>query len=203
MSGVEGSFLRPRPGVAALFFAYALASRVLPYVLHTVFGMELVRAYDVYPWNFSPLYALAIFGGTVLDRRLAFALPVAVYLLGDLLIAALMGFEWGFYADQPFTYAGFLVLAAFGMPLRGRRGAAQVAVVGIGGAVAFFLVSNFGTWLFGGGLARPMTPAGLAQCYVDALPFFRPTLLSVIVFLPILYSPLVLARSPRPALQPA
>jgi len=202
MNGLEGSFPRPRPGVVALFFAYALVSRVLPYVLHTGFGMELVRAYEVYPWNFSPLYALAIFGGTVLDRRLAFALPVAVYLLGDLLIAAMMGPVWGFYSDQPFTYAGFLVLAACGMLLRNRLGVVQVAAAGIGGAVAFFLVSNFGTWLLGGGFVRPRTPAGLVQCYVDALPFFRPTLQSVIVFLPILYSPLVLARPSRPALQP-
>lgn len=197
MSIHERPALRPRYSIILAFFAYALLARVLPYVLHAAFGMKIERAYEVYPWNFSPLYALAIFGGTVLNRRLALALPLAVYFAGDVLIAAIMGTGWGFYPDQPFTYAAFLVLAGCGMPLRDRVGVLPVAAAGLGGSVAFFVVSNLGVWIAGGGLSRPRTPAGLAQCYIDALPFFMPTVASIAVFLPILYSPLVLARSPR------
>lgn len=203
MSPVPRVEYSPRVSVVTAFFVYALLMRVLPYVLHAAFGMEIERAREAYPWNFSPLYALAIFGGTVLDRRLALALPVAVYLAGDVLIAAIMGTEWGFYPDQPFTYVAFLALASCGMPLRHRIGVLPVAAAGLGGSAAFFAVSNLGVWLAGGGLSRPRTPAGLLQCFIDALPFFTPTLASIAVFLPILYSPLVLARSTRSAMQVA
>lgn len=199
MTPYDRPTFRPRLPVVAAFLAYALLVRVLPYVLHVAFGMPVEWAYAAYPWNFSPLYALAIFGGTLLDRRVAFALPLAVYLAGDLLIAALMGGGWGFYADMPFTYAGFLALAASGTAVRGRLSVPSVAFAGLAGTTAFFVISNLGVWLAGGGFSRPRTPAGLIQCFTDALPFFTPTLVSVAVFLPILYSPLVVTR--RPAIQ--
>ena len=44
------------------------------------------------------------------------------------------------------------------------------------GAVAFFLISNFGVWL-GGGMYSP-TWKGLLDCYAAGLPFFRNSLLS-------------------------
>jgi hypothetical protein len=89
------------------------------------------------------------------------------------------------------------------MPLRHHLSVPRVAAAGLGGATAFFVVSNLGVWVAGGGLSRPRTPVGLLQCFIDALPFFTPTLASIAIFLPILYSPLVLARSSRPAVQVA
>ena len=58
----------------------------------------------------------------------------------------------------------------------------------------FYLTTNFGVWLFGDGALDPKTAAGLWQCYVAALPFFRNWLIGMAVFLPILFSPLAVAR---------
>ena len=186
---------RVRIPVFAALIAYVFAMRVLPYILHRGFGMDVEYAYSAFPWNFSPIYAIAIFGGAFFTTRLALLLPIAVYFVSDMTIALLMGADWGFYRSQPITYAAFALLAACGMPLRERRSIAPIAVAGLGGAVMFFLVTNFGVWLVGGGLSHPKTPAGLMQCYVDGVPFFTRTLISQALFLPVLFSPLVLART--------
>ena len=42
-------------------------------------------------------------------------------------------------------------------------------------ALQFYLISNFATWMLGN--MYPQTLAGLAACYVAALPFFGYTLI--------------------------
>ena len=53
-------------------------------------------------------------------------------------------------------------------------------------AARFFLVSNFATWLFQN--MYPKTLAGLVQCYTLAIPFFRGTFASDLIYTPILFS---------------
>jgi hypothetical protein len=192
MIHIPASTLRPRPSIVWAFFTYAFAVRVLPYVLHEATGLPLKNTSDLYPWNFSPLYALALFGGAALSVRVATLAPLATLVVGDLVIAAVSGGEWGFYPAQGFNYLAILAVTACGLPLRVRPKVANIALGGLSGATAFFVVSNFGVWVTRGGYVRPLTPSGLAMCYADAIPFFGPTVLSIAVFLPVLFSPLVL-----------
>ena len=75
-----------------------------------------------------------------------------------------------------------------------------VAAAGLVASAGFFVLTNFGVWAFGDGAIYPHTPAGLVDCYVRALPFFRNTLVSMAVFLPLPFSRVALAR---PASVPA
>ena len=86
------------------------------------------------------------------------------------------------------------------MLLRRRRSWLRIAGAGLASAVVFFLVSNFGVWATGGGTYYPHNAAGLIDCYVQAIPFFRNTLVSMAIFLPLLFSPLALRhmQSARP-----
>lgn len=189
---------RVRIPVFAALAAYVLLMRVLPYIVHVAGGMDVEYSY-FYPWNFSPIFAMAIFGGAMFSSRLAILLPIVLFFISDVAIALLMGSDWGSYRNQPFTYASLAILAVCGMPLRQQRDVVPVATAGFGGAVAFFLISNFGVWLVGGGYSHPATPAGLLRCYFDGLPFFALTLVSLAMFLPVLFSPLVLVRTSRHA----
>jgi hypothetical protein len=164
---------------------------VLPYVLHELTSGPLRNSF-AYPWNFSPIYALALFGGAAFSLRTALAAPLAAMVLGDLVIAAIAGDQWGYYPAQAFTYLAIVAVVACGLPLRVRPQIASIVLAGSAGAMNFFVVSNLGVWLTRGGYARPLTPSGLAMCFADAIPFFGPTLLSMAVFLPLLFSPLVL-----------
>ncbi|HLK18145.1 MAG TPA: DUF6580 family putative transport protein, partial [Bryobacteraceae bacterium] len=61
----------------------------------------------------------------------------------------------------------------------------KIAVVSIVSSMQFFLISNFGSWLWFDGY--PKTAAGLANCYNAAIPFFGRTLLSDLIFTAILF----------------
>jgi len=61
------------------------------------------------------------------------------------------------------------------------KGRSIVRVTGavLASSVAFFTVSNFGMWASG---YYPRTWDGLVQCYTAALPFFRNTLASDVLY---------------------
>jgi hypothetical protein len=60
--------------------------------------------------NFTPVYALALFGGAYLDRRLSVVLPVALMMISDAII--------GFYPGIVFTWIGMALIACLGWRLR-------------------------------------------------------------------------------------
>ena len=68
-------------------------------------------------------------------------------------------------------------------------------------SVLFFVVTNFGVWL---GFATYETSwAGLCECYVAAIPFFRYTLAGDLFFAIVLFGSYALALSLAPAREPA
>lgn len=185
--------LRPRPVTLAMLVLIAVGFRLMPYLLHTL-GVPIDPENTIYPWNFSPILPLCIFGAACFARRtVAYLAPLAVYLAGDLGIWAISGrFDWAFYADQPVTYLSAILVVSCGFIARSQRSWGRITAAGLGSAVVFFAVSNFGTWALGA--IYPKTWAGLLECYVMAIPFFRNTLISMGVFLPLLFSRLALHR---------
>jgi len=127
--------------------------------------------------NFAPVGAIALFGGAVLGWRLAVWLPLALMISSDLFI--------GFYPGIAFTWAGFLLVALFGMLLRRMGLAGRIVIGGAASGVLFFVVSNFGVWLTSGMYAH--TFDGLAQCYAMALPFFRVSLIADLFYSAVIF----------------
>ena len=132
-------------------------------VVLVVFGV--VMRLLPHPANLAPVGAIALFGGAILPRKLGWWLPLAVMILSDVML--------GFYNGILFTWLGFLLVALFGMTLRGQNNWFRVPAGAIGSAIIFFIVSNFGVWLQGH--MYPLSWAGLVHCYELALPFFRNT----------------------------
>jgi hypothetical protein len=153
--------------------ALAVASRLVPH-----------------PVNFAPVTALALFGGAYFDRRFSFALPFAVLLVSDALI--------GFYDGIAWVYGAFFLVSVIGWTLRQGRTFARTTVATVSGSVLFFVVTNFGVWLSG----TMYTPdlAGLIDCYVAAIPFFRNTLAGDAFYVAVLFGAAGLATRKVPAL---
>ena len=61
----------------------------------------------------------------------------------------------------------------------------QISFSALAGPSAFFVISNFGVWL--AGHLYPATWEGLAACYVAALPFYRNSLVSTVVYTTLLF----------------
>lgn len=123
-----------------------------------------------HPPNFTPLEAMGLFAGAVLlDRRLAFLLPLGAMAISDAGLALLHGMDYGFHSGLPLIYALLAFNVLLGMKLLPQAGALKIAGTGTFAVLFFWTASNFAVWL-GSGM-YPMSAAGLIACYVAALPF--------------------------------
>jgi hypothetical protein len=159
------------------FTLFAVLCRQAPY--YPPFkGTDLV-------WHLMPVGALSLFVGSRLRSGWAFMVPLAAMLLSDLLLIAPLtalgqpALGWG---RLP-VYGCFLLTVLIGRWLS--RDESSPSVIGgatLLGSLQFFVLTNLSVWVSGGGLGRPHTPAGLAQCYLDALPFFGNSVLGDLAF---------------------
>jgi len=147
--------------------------------------------------NFAPIGAIALFGGACFaSRKAAFLVPLSAMLLSDVLLnltrhSNLWSEAWKLTA---FTYLAFVLVVSLGMLLRNRtRSVFAIAGGSLVGSLIFFVASNFGWWLTMGFHAP--TFAGLTECYVQALPFFRNTIASDLFFNTVLFGCFALVES--------
>jgi len=188
---------RPRTPVLAAFVFLSVLCRLMPWALHHFFGMSIDPNRTIYPWNFSPFMPVCLFSAAYLaDRKHVFALMLGAWFIGDVGIGLLAGkLEYAFYPSQIAIYAGYVLLISTGFLLRSKRSFPAIAGTGLLSASLFFVVSNFGVWAIGDGTLYPHTAAGLRDCYAAAIPFFRNSLVSMAVFLPLLFSRVTLAQT--------
>lgn len=160
-------------------------------LITAIFLAALLRLVP-HPPNFSPIAAMALFGGAYLPKRwLAFAAPFGALLLSDLVI--------GFHALMPIVYGSVALVVCLGWLLERRRTAGRVALAATAGSVLFFLLTNFGVWAFGD--MYPKTAAGLAASYTAAIPFFQNALAGDLFFTALLFGGFTLAEHMLPALR--
>jgi hypothetical protein len=147
-----------------------------------------------HPPNFTPIGAMALFSGAYLSRRgLAFVAPLAALLLSDLVL--------GFYAGMSFVYASVALTVLIGWWVSSRRTVLRVAAGALAGSVSFFVITNFGMWLFSG--FYPPTSAGLAACFVAAIPFFQNSVAGDLFYAALLFGGFALAERLAPQLRSA
>jgi hypothetical protein len=145
-----------------------------------------------HPPNFSPIDAMALFSGAYLGRRwVAFAAPLAALFLSDLVL--------GFYHGMATVYATVALIVAIGWSLSSRRSPLRIAGAAVAGSVTFFLITNLGMWLFSG--FYPLTSAGLAACYIAAIPFFQNTVAGDLFYAALLFGGFALAERMLPRLR--
>ena len=169
--------MKPRAMLLIGMIAAAAALRLLPH-----------------PSNFTPIGALALFAGAHFDdKRWAFIVPLAAMFLSDILI--------GFHGQMPVIYGAFAVIVAMGFLLKEKKTALNVTGASLVAATFFFVVSNFGVWTFDG--LYPMTLAGLATCYIAAIPFFQNWLVGTLLYSAVLFGGFALLEAKLPVFAPA
>lgn len=120
--------------------------------------------------NFTPVIALALFGGFYLSRRHALIVPVALMVISDLVI--------GLHDLFVFTWGSVALIAVLGIWARRYKSPGMMLGSSIVSACLFFLVTNFGVWL----LHYPLTLEGFVRCYTLAVPFFRSLFVSTLIY---------------------
>jgi len=166
-------------------------ARLLALVL-AIFAAAAMRLIP-HPPNFSPIAAMALFSGAYMPRRaLSFAAPFGALLLSDLFLG-------GFYPGMNFVYLSFALTVLIGWAVARRKTALTIAGAAVASSILFFVLTNFGMWLFSG--FYPLTWPGLVACYVAAIPFFQNTLAGDLFFTALLFGSFALAERLVPALR--
>lgn len=119
-----------------------------------------------HPPNFTPIGALALYGGAMFTRRrYGFLLVSLTMLLSDMIL--------GFHQTMFAVYFSFLCIFLLGSFFHKNPKFSVLLGSSILSSLIFFIVTNFAVWLQ---LEMyPKTWLGLLQCYTAALPFFRNT----------------------------
>ena len=146
----------------------------------------LIRLFPHAP-NFAPIAAMALLGGTYLNKKYSLFIVFGTLIVSDYLLlyinpfsAELFNFSRVYspnnliHSTTLFVYASFLITAIMGIWLKGHKSFKNVLTAALSSSILFFLVTNFGVWVQGA-YARDIT--GLFESYVMGIPFFKYTVL--------------------------
>jgi hypothetical protein len=174
------------PLTLAVLIFIAVLSRLLPH-----------------PPNFSPIEAVALFGGAYFAKRhWALLVPLLAMFASDLLLGVFnRGIYWSYFASAGYllVYACIALSTLLGFGLRGKVSASRLLSYSLAGSLLFFVVTNFGVWMSDS--MYPKTAAGLIATYVAGVPFFQWTVLGTLFYAAVLFGGFELLRSRVPALR--
>ncbi len=160
-------------GIVSVLILMATLGRILPH-----------------PPNFTPLAAVALFGGFYLSQKhLGLLLPLICLFFSDLLLQAsfylgLNPFP-GFHTSMVFVYGAFLLIALLGTKLKGRLQVGNLLGATAASSVLFYLLTNFGVWIASG--MYPRSIEGLLSCYSMGLPFLGTGFLGDLCFVTVIF----------------
>ncbi len=131
------------------------------------------------PFHFAPVAAALLFFGARMPRK-QMVTPLLLLIASDIYLSKQV-YGYPLTADLVVSWGWYAAMLLLGGALAKNASALRVVGASLAASVSFFVVSNFAVWA----VWRDMYPAtwqGLAACYVAAIPFFRNTALSDMVF---------------------
>lgn len=137
-----------------------------------------------HPLNFTPIAAIALFGGTYLNKKYSIVLPMLALLISDYLL--------GFYSGMIWIYGSFALIGLIGIWLKNNKSVPMIFGGTLLSSILFFAITNFSVWIDGS--LYPKTWDGLIACYVAAIPFFRNTIAGDYFFVVVLFGSFELAN---------
>ncbi len=131
--------------------------------------LTVLSRFTSHMWNFTVCGGVFLFAGAYFkDKKVSFALMLLAMLISDSII--------GFHNQMPLVYLSYAIVVALGLFVKQSAPRLQVLGLSFLGTFLFFLITNFGVWF--GGTMYPQTVAGLVDCYMMGLPFYRNQLTS-------------------------
>jgi hypothetical protein len=160
-------------------------------------AMRIPNALQVTPWsNFSPVGAMALFGGAYFTSKWkAFLFPLLTLLLGDLAVS-LFVFDGKYgiiYDGWYWIYGIYLLIVLTGRWLiRQRVSIKNIAISSVAAALMHWLLADLIMWLSGAidlrtGLPLGKDMNGLMQCYAQGFPLMLNFLAGTVVYSAILF----------------
>jgi len=144
--------------------------------------------------NFTPVGAVALFGGTYFtDKWKAYLVPLVSLFISDMVINYLYTSRLSIdYTATLWVYLSFAIMVFIGTRIK-KVNFLSVGAASLLSVVIFWLLTDF-PWLYGGNL-YPHTLAGYGQSLVAAIPFQRNMLYGDVLFGLLLFGGFEIAKS--------
>ncbi len=145
-----------------------------------------------HPFNFTPIAAIALFGGAYFANRwLAFILPMAAMLISDTMNELLTGH--GFHSGMPVVYGSFALVTLLGIFALQKVSVLKVIGTALASSLIFFLITNFAFLYPEAPVADPLLGnyphnwTGIIASYKAGLPFLKNQILGDLFFSGVLF----------------
>ena len=126
-----------------------------------------------HPPNFTPIIAVAIMSSYFFRNIYLSILTLIIsMLIADVFI--------GFYKNMFFVYTSLIIITFIFFRISKKIKYKNLYIFAFFGSLIFYLISNFGVWALDGLYEKNLN--GLIECYILAIPFFKNTFFSSIVF---------------------
>jgi hypothetical protein len=161
-----------------------------------------------HPFNFTPIAALALFGGAYFTNRWqALLVPMASMLLSDTILEITTG--WGFHSGMITVYTAFSLVSFLGMFLLKNVNLTRTISASLISSLIFFLITNF-AFLYPESLMAdqitgtyPHNLNGIMSSYVAGLPFLKNQILGDLFYSGVLFGGFALLQKKFEALKMA
>jgi len=126
-----------------------------------------------HPPNFTPIITVALLSGYIFKNlKLSLFVLIVSMLLSDIFIA--------FYTNMIFVYISLILICLISNKVIANLNYKNLFLFSLMGSILFFVITNFGTWILGGLYEKNIS--GLINCYFLAIPFFKNTIISTLLF---------------------
>jgi hypothetical protein len=126
-----------------------------------------------HPPNFTPIISMAILSAYFMKNlKHSVLLIISAMLITDIFL--------DFYKNMIFVYLSLIIITSFSFKLSSKINTKNLFLYCILSSLVFFILTNFGVWTLGNLYEKSFQ--GLIECYFMAIPFFKNTLISTIIF---------------------
>ena len=129
-----------------------------------------------HPPNFTPILSFALLSGVYSKNNLGIFIPISIMLLSDMVLGSHGTIIW--------VYSSLFVIYLIGYYFIKNISFKNVLLGSLVGSFLFFILTNLGVWFVG----YPKTIEGLITCYVAAIPFYKNTLLSAMIYTSVIHA---------------
>lgn len=192
---MESQKIKTRNTVLILMILGAVAIRFLTYYLSSFITYSTPSLNNwVAISNFTPVGAVALFGGTYFtDKWKAYLVPLGALFISDMVLNYLYSSRITIdYTATFWVYLSFAIIVFIGTRIK-KVNFLSVGAASVLSVVIFWLLTDF-PWLYGGAL-YPHTLLGYEQSLVAAIPFQKNMLLGDVVFGLLLFGGFELAKN--------
>jgi hypothetical protein len=129
--------------------------------------------------NFSPLASVILFGSVYIKNKKYLVLPFVALFISDIFL--------GFYGWQIMlsVYGSLALIMLIGQVVAKHKNVMNIISSSLLAGIIFFVITNFSVWYFGNWYTADLS--GLITSYTVAIPFFRNTIMSNLVYSGILF----------------